>query len=79
MSKATHFARLLRHFNLCATEPCCAIVLSETEFEILGIALGMFRDSKVLTDKGVDIVDALRTHLRDYYEQLRFDKLKVMK
>ena len=77
MSKATHKSSLIRHLHLVAIEPCSAIVLSETEYELIIVALGEYKAFHTsdfapvsLSDEGVAIIDSLRVHLRDHYSEL---------
>ena len=71
---STPIVRLITHFRLMRDEKNCVIPLTETEFEILIVALEDFKKTHTseridypLSEKGLSIVDSLSYHLRDYY------------
>lgn len=72
---STPFCRLITHFRLMHNEKNCVIPLTETEFEILIVALADFKLIHTrecidypLSEKGLSIVDSLSSHLKDYYD-----------
>ena len=69
---STPISRLTTHFRLMRDQKNCVIPLTETEFELLIVALDYFklilaRIDFPLSEKGADIVDSLSYHLKDYY------------